>query len=202
MDKTRGVSMAIYGYARVSTKGQEKNGNSLEAQEVALREKGATIIYKDAFTGTTADRPEFDKLKAVLKSGDTLMVTKLDRIARSASQGIQIVDNFLNQGVCVNILNMGTMDNTANGKLIRNIMFAFAEFERDMIVQRTMEGKAIARTKPGFREGRPQALDKRHKDKALELLKTYSYSEVSEMVEVSKRTLMRYKKESGVEKLE
>lgn len=193
--------MAIYGYARVSTKGQEKNGNSLEAQEEALREKGATVIYKDAFTGTTMDRPEFDKLKAVLKAGDTLMVTKLDRIARSASQGIQIVDDFLKQGVCVNILNMGTMDNTANGKLIRNIMFAFAEFERDMIVQRTMEGKAIARTKPGFREGRPRALDKRHKDKALELLKTYSYSEVSEMVGVSKRTLMRYKKESIAEML-
>jgi len=185
--------MAIYGYARVSTKGQEKNGNSLEAQEKALAENGASQIFKDTFTGTKTDRPEFDKLKSQLKSGDTLIVTKLDRLARTASEGSKMVESFLNDGISVRILNMGLVDNTPTGRLILHIMFAFAEFERDMIVQRTSEGKAIARMKPGFTEGRPSALNKKQKQQALELLKTHSYTEVAELTGVSRRTLMRYK---------
>ena len=77
----------IYGYARVSTKGQEKNGNSLENQIELLKENGAAEIYADSFTGTKTDRPEFKKLLTVLKEGDTLIVTKLDRFARSMMQG-------------------------------------------------------------------------------------------------------------------
>ena len=99
-------------------------------------------------------RSEFDKLKAKLSDGDTLVVTKLDRIARNAAGGITLVDDLIERGVKVHILNMGMMDNTPTGKLIRHIMFAFAEFERDMIVQRTSEGKAVARKNPEYREGR------------------------------------------------
>ncbi len=84
----------IYGYARVSTKGQAKDGNSLEAQEAALKEAGATEVYADAFTGTKAHRPELDKLMEVMQAGDTLKVTKLDRIARSATQGIELVQSL------------------------------------------------------------------------------------------------------------
>lgn len=145
----------IYGYARVSTVGQARDGNSLEDQREKLMESGAVEVYVDSFTGTKIDRPEFDKLKAVLKDGDTLVVTKLDRIARNAAGGIALVDDLIDRGVKVHILNMGMMDNTPTGKLIRHIMFAFAEFERDMIVQRTMEGKAVARQREGYREGRP-----------------------------------------------
>lgn len=146
----------VYGYARVSTKGQARDGNSLSDQSKKLKEAGARKIFVDSFTGTKLDRPEFDKLKALLKSGDTLIVTKLDRIARSANQGSELVQELLSQGVKVHVLNMGLMDNTPTGKLIMNVMFAFAEFERDMIVQRTQEGKEIARQKPGYREGRPK----------------------------------------------
>ncbi len=127
----------IYGYARVSTRGQAKDGNSLEAQENALRSVGASEIYADAFTGTKTHRPELDKLMAVMQAGDTLVVTKLDRIARSATQGIELVQKLLDRGITVHVLNMGLLDNTPTGKLIRNIMLAFAEFERDMIVERT-----------------------------------------------------------------
>ena len=152
----------IYGYARVSTVGQAKEGNSLEDQKAKLMEAGATKVYVDSFTGTKIDRPEFDKLKAVLCDGDTLVVTKLDRIARNAAGGIALVDSLIENGVKVHILNMGMMDNTPTGKLIRSIMFAFAEFERDMIVQRTMEGKAVARQRAGYHEGRkPVAYDKK-----------------------------------------
>jgi len=144
----------IIGYARVSSIGQRNDGNSLEDQEKKLREHGAVKVYVDAFTGTKLDRPEFSKVLSVLKDGDTLMVTKLDRISRSACDGIKLVDELLSRGITVHILNMGIMDNTPTGKLIRNIMFSFAEFERDMIVERTAEGKAIARQREGYREGR------------------------------------------------
>lgn len=150
----------LYGYARVSTRGQAKDGNSLEAQENALRSAGATKIYADAFTGTKTHRPELDKLMAVMQSGDTMVVTKLDRIARSATQGIELVQKLLDRGIVVHVLNMGLMDNTPTGKLIRNIMLAFAEFERDMIVERTQEGKAIAKQNPDFKEGRPKKFSK------------------------------------------
>ncbi len=86
-----GEHIIIYGYARVSTKGQAKDGNSLEAQENVLRVAGAAEVYTDAFTGTKSRRPELDKLLAVMQPGDTLKVTKLDRIARSATQGIEFV---------------------------------------------------------------------------------------------------------------
>lgn len=146
----------IYGYARVSTLGQKNDGNSLEEQENRLRENGASKIYVDAFTGTKVDRPQFRKLLETVQSGDTIIATKLDRVSRSASQGIALVDELLARGVTLHILNMGVMNNTPTGKLIRNIMFSFAEFERDMIVERTSEGKAIARQQGGYKEGRKE----------------------------------------------
>ena len=166
----------IYGYARVSTKGQAKDGNSLEAQENALRSAGASEIYADAFTGTKTHRPELDKLMVVMQAGDTMVVTKLDRIARSATQGIELVQSLLDKGIIVHVLNMGLMDNTPTGKLIRNIMLAFAEFERDMIVERIQEGKSIAKQNPEFREGRPKKFSKAHINHALSLLNSYFYS--------------------------
>ena len=144
----------IYGYARVSTKGQDKYGNGLEVQEKQLRENGAEVIYYESFTGTKKSRPELDKLLSVIKEGDTVVVTKLDRIARSTRDGLDIIDELLNKGVAINILNMGKFDNSPTGKLMRTIFFAFAEFERDMIVLRTQEGKEICRNDPDWKEGR------------------------------------------------
>lgn len=185
----------IYGYARVSTKGQEKNGNSLENQIELLKENGAAEIYADSFTGTKTDRPEFKKLLTVLKEGDTLIVTKLDRFARSMMQGSELVTELLEKGIKVNILNIGVMDNTPASKLIRNIFFSFAEFERDMIIERTQEGKAIAKLKPGFKEGRPKKYTKEQLDNALSMLTVcgglYSYKEVERLLNISVSTLIR-----------
>ena len=158
----------IYGYARVSTKGQARDGNSLEAQTTLLKEAGAQKVFYDSYTGTTTDRPEFDKLKSVLEKGDKLLVTKLDRFARSASQGSVLIESLIERGVTVHVLNIGVMDNTPTGKLIRNVMFSFAEFERDMIVERTQEGKAIAREKGVRVDGRPE------KEIPLDVLKNFS----------------------------
>ena len=186
-----------YGYARVSTKGQAKDGNSLEAQEKALKESGANEIYVDAFTGTKTDRPEFDKLMNKIQKGDTLIVTKLDRFARSMSQGSELVSDLIERGIKVYILNIGVMDNTPSSKLIRNVFFAFAEFERDMIVERTMEGKAIAKQNPDFREGRPKKYSRKQIDHALELLDNNSYKQVEDLTGISKSTLIRAKKKRG-----
>lgn len=185
----------IFGYARVSTKGQAKDGNSLEYQEEELKRAGASKIYQESFTGTKTSRPVLDKLLKQLNSGDTVIVTKLDRIARNAKGGLELIDQILDKGCSIRILNMGMFDASPTGKLMRTVMLAFAEFERDMIVQRTQEGKAIAKQNPDFREGRPNVYSKDQKAHALELLKSgETYREVERKTGISKSTLIRYKK--------
>ncbi|MGN1263606.1 MAG: recombinase family protein [Prevotella sp.] len=144
----------IYGYVRVSTLKQQ-DGNSIEAQEKELKEKGADEIVTEIYTGSTTDRPKFTALTQALQPGDTLMVTKIDRFARTVQEGLATIDQLLAKGVTVNILNMGIVNDTPIGKLTRTILLAVAEFEREMIIQRTQEGKAIARQRPDFRDGRP-----------------------------------------------
>jgi DNA invertase Pin-like site-specific DNA recombinase len=155
-------SPTIYGYARVSSKGQERYGNSLQDQTAQLIAAGCDPqnIYHDSYTGTSIKRPNFSVLLAKLQPGDTLIVTKLDRFARTASDGAALIQSLLQRGITVNILNMGKADNTPMGKLLVTVLLAFAEFERDMIVERTQAGKALAKsTKPNWREGRhPVAL--------------------------------------------
>lgn len=182
-----------YGYIRVSTKGQAKDGNSLENQEIKLREAGAEKIYKDVFTGKKMERPQFNKLIKVAESGDTIIVTKLDRFARSIGKASEMITQLIDQGIRVEVLNIGVLDNTSVSTLFRNMLLSFAQFERDMIVERTQEGKAIARQKPGYREGRPR-IEKARMDHAMELLEKESYNQVAEETGISKSTLIREKK--------
>lgn len=147
--------MASYGYARVSTKGQARDGNSLEVQRDRLLAEGCSEVFFDAFTGTTTDRPEFDRLMSLLRPGDVLVATKLDRLARSTVEGCELVKSLLDKGVTVRVLNMGTVEDTPVGRCIVAVMFAMAEMERDLIVERTQEGKAFAKAAdPSWREGR------------------------------------------------
>ena len=144
-----------YGYARVSTAGQAADGNSLTDQQRKLWEAGCSQVVCEAYTGTKMERPVFTDLLEQLTEVDTLVVTKLDRLARTAVQGVQTVETLMKRGINVHILNMGLVENTPVGRLMLTMLFAFAEFERDVIVERTQEGKAIAKKKAGFREGRP-----------------------------------------------
>lgn len=184
--------MSIYGYMRVSTNGQLK-GNSIEEQKEQLEANGVTIFYQDAYTGTKTNRPQFNQMLAVLQDGDTLVVTKLDRFARNVIEGVGVIQELLSRGVKVHILNMGLVDNSPTGKLILTVLLGFAEFERDMIVQRTQEGKAIARTRAGFKEGRPIKYSAAQIQLALDLLKEHTYKEVQEMTDIKERTLREYK---------
>ncbi len=145
----------IYGYARVSTKKQAKDGNSLEAQEKILRDNGATKIYYDSFTGTKTDRPALNELLDVVKEGDTIVVTKLDRLGRSVSQTTALIDKLIDKGVTINVLNLGVLSNSSMSTFMRNMLLAFAQLERDLIVERTSEGKDICReNKPDWKDGR------------------------------------------------
>ena len=179
----------IYGYARVSSLGQAKDGYSLEFQEKELRNAGASEVFSDAFTGTKINRPQLDKLLLKLNSGDTLVVTKLDRIARSLTEGIKLIDSLGQRGIKVHVLDLGVIDDSPTGKLIRNIMLCIAEFERDMIKQRLDEGKFIS----GNYGGRPRKYSSKQLRHAVELLKDHSYSQVVELTGISKSSLQRAK---------
>lgn len=184
----------IFGYARVSTKTQARDGNSLEGQIKALKDAGAEEIFEDAFSGTKVDRPEFEKLRMKLRKGDTLIVTKLDRLARSVSQASGLITELIDQGVTINVLNLGILSNDSMNTLLRNILLAFAQFERDMIIQRTQEGKAVARiTDPYFKEGRPRKWDDDQLEHAMDLLRNHSYNQVVKLTGISKSSLIREK---------
>lgn len=147
-----------YGYARVSSTTRYaggEDGNSLEAQERKLLDAGCAEIVSEAYTGTKMERPKFTKLIDTLKAGDTLVVCKLDRFARTATDGVNLVKELLARGISVHVLNMGLVENSPTGRLTLTIMMAFAEYERDMIVERLADGKAEAKRKdPNYREGR------------------------------------------------
>ena len=187
----------VYGYARVSSIGQKKHGNSLEDQEQQLRAAGAQEIMQDTFTGTKMNRPNLAKLLAKLQKGDRLIVTKLDRFARTAAEGVQMVEGLLRRGVSVQVLNMGMIDDSAMGKLTLTIMLAFAEFERDMIIDRTQAGKAAAKAKAAkdgrvWRDGRKPKYTPQQIGHALDLLDDgNSYTRVEELTGISKSTLIR-----------
>ena len=106
----------IYGYARVSTAGQATSGNSLADQQKQLTNAGCQEIIVEQYTGSTTHRPAFIQLLDKLQPDDTLVVTKLDRIARNAGEGINLINDLMKKGIKVHILNIGLLDNTPTGK--------------------------------------------------------------------------------------
>ena len=185
------------GYARVSTKGQEREGYSLESQEKQLRGAGAEKVFRESYTGTSAERPVLSELLSSLKEKDTLVITKLDRLARNAIEGQKIIEELIERHVTVHILDMGVLDDSPSGKLMWQMLTAFAEFERNLIVERTQAGKAQAKANnPNFREGRPRKYSEQKMKYAMELLGKYSYKQVADITGISRATLAREKKRS------
>ncbi|WP_393960298.1 recombinase family protein [Priestia megaterium] len=178
-----------YGYARVSTVSQE-----LEVQIKSLEKEGCDKIYYEKFTGTNTDRPQLKEVLSLLKEGDTLIVTKLDRLARNTEEGIQIIKGLFSKGVRVHVLNVGLLEDTTMGRFFLTTLLAVAEMERNLIVERTQEGKAIARQREDFREGRPNKYSKKQVAHALDLLENHSYKQVEEITGISKSTLIRAKR--------
>lgn len=182
----------IFGYCRVSTKGQAKDGNSLEAQEQEILSRyNDAQIYKEAYTGTTTDRPVFNDVIQKMKEKDMLVVNKLDRLARNTGEGIKIVKDLFQKKCSVHVLNVGLLEDTAMGQFFITTLLAVAELERNQIIERCQAGKAIARQNPDFVEGRPKKYNQKQLDHALDLLLDHSYKEVVQMTGISKSTLIR-----------
>lgn len=178
-----------YGYARVSTVTQD-----LESQLQTLKAEGCEVIYSEKFTGTTTDRPELSKVLTVLSEGDTLTVTKLDRLARNTKEGIEIIEALFKRGIRVHVLNVGLLEDTTMGRFFLQTLLAVAEMERNLILERTQEGKIVARQNPNYKEGRPKS----HSDKKLvEAMRMkekmgYSFRQLSEATGISMSTLQRF----------
>ena len=195
-----------YGYCRVSSKSQIDN-NSFEIQRNAILDKYVDAeIIEEPYTGTTTDRPQFNRLINKLKEGDYLIVYKLDRFARTTIEGMKLMQELQERGVTVEILNFGTVKGgfSSSNKLMMQIFFAFAEYERDCIVERTTLGKQVKMQKDeDATMGRPKKFKKAQREMALSLIdKGHSYNEVSDMTGISRRTLIRYNNERKAKQLE
>lgn len=183
------------GYVRVSTKGQLE-GNSVEEQtETILKEYPDAEIIVESYSGAKS-RPLFNELLEKCAAGDRLIVTKLDRFCRTTKEGLEYIEELKKKDVKIHILNMGLIENTPMGDLIVTCLLAFAQFERAQIIERTQAGKAIAKTKEGFREGRPKKYSEEQISLAIELLQNHSYKQVERMTGISVSTLKRAKQKS------
>lgn len=177
-----------YGYARVSTESQ-----SLSTQLQLLKQVGIDEIFQEKYTWTTTKRPEFARLLAIVQPNDVIIVTKLDRFARNTGEDLQMIQQLFENQAKINILNMGTIDDTPVGRLIFTVFSAFAQFERDMIVTRTQEGKSYARRhNPKYHEGRPKVYSDEKIWQAYQLhQKGMTYRELSLRTGISISTLRR-----------
>lgn len=186
----------IYGYARVSTASQMK-GNSLDEQQSRLKELGCNEIVVEQFSAKTNDRPLLNELIAKLKAGDTLIVTKLDRLSRTATEGKDLIMNLIERDVVVMVDNMGTISNRPMDKLVLTMLLAFAEFERDTIIERMQSGRQYARENiAGYKDGMKKKIKQANLDNAMKLLDDgITYTKVVEMTGISKSTLIREKKD-------
>ena len=177
----------IIGYARVSTEDQK-----LCAQLDALKEIGAEKIFREKITGTSAKRPELEKLLEQLRPGDVVVVTKYDRLARSLRDLIEIVDSIRDRKAGFRSLAEDIDTTTSSGRLIFHVFGSIAEFERERIAERTKEGLGAAR-KRGRVGGRPPALTpeqkvevRRQRDE-----EHRSVTEIARLFKVSKWTVRR-----------
>jgi len=178
----------LIGYGRISTKDQ-----SLSLQEDALNAAGCEKLYLDVSSGAKSKRPELDKLKEHIRKGDTLVVWRLDRLGRSVKDLVAWVNWLEGEGIGFKSLQEHIDTTTPTGKLVFHVFASIAEFERNLIQERTKAGLESARTR-GRVGGRKKALDE-VKEKALKQLyaaKGHNVSELCAMFDISKQTLYNY----------
>ena len=175
-----------FGYARVSTEQQ-----NLDRQLDMLNHYGADIIYTEKMSGTRRDRPELNKLLDRMTAGDTVVVESLSRLGRSTKDLIELVDLFEKEKVHLVSLKESIDTSTPAGKLLFTLMSAIAQFERDVIAERTKEGLNAARSR-GRNGGRPKIASDKLKQ-AVKLYGTNQYTvvEIEELTGIKKSTLYR-----------
>ena len=184
------MTATLIGYARCSTDRQD-----LAAQRQALLELGVAEdrIYTDhGLTGTTRARPGLDQALAAVRAGDTLVVPKLDRLARSVPDARAIADRLRERGVKLALGRALYDPGDPMGKLFFNILATFAEFEADLIRMRTREGMAIARARGKLRGKQPKLSDRQQRELCrMHATGEYSISDLAELFSVSRPTVYR-----------
>ncbi len=181
----------LIGYARISTLDQND-----ELQLDALKKAGCEKIFSDKISGTIGERPGLVKMKLMLRKGDTLVVWRLDRLGRSLKHLIEWAEYLQSQEVGLKSLQESIDTSTSSGKMIFHIFCVLAEFERNLIVERTHAGLAAARAR-GRLGGRPKQLDKDKRKLAVDLYhkKETPIKKICEMLNISKPTLYKYVRE-------
>jgi DNA invertase Pin-like site-specific DNA recombinase len=165
IDKSQEPKMPFYGYARVST-----NGPDLSAQDAELHSAGCVKVFKEKVSGAKTDRPELAKAIRRLESGDVLVITRLDRLARSTRDLLNVLDQIAERGAGFKSLKDTWADTTTpHGRLMLTVLGGLAEFERELIRARTGEGRKRAMAK-GVKFGRPRKLTPHQRQEALQRL--------------------------------
>jgi DNA invertase Pin-like site-specific DNA recombinase len=179
------------GYARVSTLEQNLNG-----QIDALQQAGCEQIITDKIEGSVAERPGLNKLKDILRKGDILVVWRLDRLGRTLKHLIEWLNELERNGIEFQSLQETINTTTSSGKLIFHIFASLAEFERNLIRERTRSGLEAARSR-GRQGGRPKLLPENKRKLVLDLYlnKQHSVKEICQMMSISKPTLYKYVRE-------
>ena len=178
----------LIGYARVSTFDQNP-----DLQKDALEKAGCEKIFTDTVSGTVPQRPALTKAKEILRKGDTLVVWRLDRLGRSLKDLIEWLNYLDTEGVALKSLQESIDTSTPTGKLVFHIFGALAEFERQLIVERTQAGLSAARAR-GRLGGRPKTLDADKKQVVIDLYneRKLPVQKICEMMGISKPTLYNY----------
>lgn len=181
----------LIGYARVSTSLQNS-----DLQEDALQQAGCEKIFTDRISGTVADRPALARVKEILRSGDTIVVWRLDRLGRSLKDLIEWMNYLDQKGIALKSLQESIDTSTATGKLVFHVFGAMAEFERNLIKERTQAGLSAARAR-GRVGGRPKRLNEDKRKLAVRLYNEnqHSIDAICEMMGITKPTLYKYVRE-------
>jgi DNA invertase Pin-like site-specific DNA recombinase len=178
----------LIGYARVSTDDQK-----LDLQLDALKKAGCDRVFEDCISGAKSARPGLDEALNICRSGDTLVVWRLDRLGRSIKNLIQLAEDLQKRGVELKSLSEDINTGSPNGKLTFHLFGALAEFERNLMIERINSGIAAARAR-GKTGGRPKLLDANKQQLAIDLYtaRKHSIKEIHTMLGISKTTLYAY----------